>query len=54
MQNPSLLPEVEIPPEMSYTIAYMNLIAYSGMGKNVQCETRAQALLPIKDLVKGI
>ena len=48
------MPEVEIPPEMSYTISYMNLISNSGMGKNVQCETRAQALLPIKDLVKGI
>ena len=51
MKNPSLLAQIEMPPEMCYTMMYMKLIANAGMGKNVQCETRAQALLPVKDLI---
>lgn len=35
MKNPSLLAEIEMPPEMCYTIMYIRLIATSGMGKNV-------------------
>ena len=41
IKNPSLLPEIEMPPEMCYSMMYIRLIAMSGMGKNVQCETRA-------------
>ena len=51
MKNPSLLAEIEMPPEMCYTMMYIRLIAMSGRGKNVQCETRAQALFPMKDLI---
>lgn len=50
-RNPTIVAEIEMPPEMCYTMMYIRMIAMSGMGKNVQCETRAQALLPIKDLI---
>ena len=51
MKNPSVMAEIEMPPEMCYTMMYIRLIGMSGMGKNVQCETRAQALFPMKDLI---
>ena len=51
MRDPHIVAEIEMPPEMCYSMMYIRLIAMSGMGKNVQCETRAQALLPIKDLI---
>jgi hypothetical protein len=35
MKNPSLLAEIEMPPEMCYAMMYMKLIAHAGMGKNV-------------------
>ena len=35
MQNPSLMAEIEMPPEMCYSMMYIRLIAMSGMGKNV-------------------
>lgn len=35
MKNPSLLAEIEMPPEMCYSMMYIRLIAMSGMGKNV-------------------
>ena len=54
MKTPSLVAEIEMPPEMCYTMMYIRLIAMSGMGKNVQCETRAQALLPMKDLAQNL
>lgn len=41
MKNPHLVAEIEMPPEMCYSMMYIRLIAMSGMGKNVQCETRA-------------
>ena len=41
MKTPSLVAEIEMPPEMCYSMMYIRLIAMSGMGKNVQCETRA-------------
>ena len=54
LKNPYLLAEIEMPPEMCYTMMYIRLIAMSGMGKNVQCETRAQALFPMKDLIANM
>ena len=36
-----LVAEIEVPPEMSYTMCYMTMFAHAGMGKNAQCETRA-------------
>ena len=46
-----LMEEINLPPEMAYTMQYMSLVAASGMGKNAQCETRAQALFPMEDLI---
>ena len=54
MRNPMLVSEIEMPPEMCYNNMYIRMIAMSGLGKNVQCETRAQALLPIKDLLTNL
>lgn len=45
------LEEINLPPEMAYTMQYLNLIAAAGMGKNAQCETRAQAIFPMEDLI---
>ena len=36
-----LMAEINMPPEISYVISYINLITNSGMGKNAACETRA-------------
>ena len=54
MSEESKMPEIVLPPEMSYTLQYLNLIASSGIGKNIQCETRAQALFPMKDLIRNM
>ena len=35
LKNPYLLAEIEMPPEMCYTMMYIRLIAMPGMGKNV-------------------
>jgi len=34
MGDDKMMAEITIPAEMSYTMAYMSMIAYSGMGKN--------------------
>jgi hypothetical protein len=54
MGDEKMMAEITIPPEMSYTMAYMSMIAYSGMGKNAQCETRAQAKFPMEDLINNM
>ena len=50
-KDSKLMPEIYVPPEMAYTMQYMMVVANSGMGKNAQCETRAQALFPMEDLI---
>ena len=50
-ESSKLMPEIHVPPEMAYTMQYMMLVASAGMGKNAQCETRAQALFPMEDLI---
>ena len=51
MRDGKLVAEIKVPPQLSYTMCYMSLIAHAGMGKNAQCETRAQAMFPMKDLI---
>ena len=34
MKEDNLVPEINVPPEVSYTMCYMSLIAHAGMGKN--------------------
>ena len=36
-----LMAEIDVPPEVSYTITYIQLIAFAAQGKNASCETRA-------------
>jgi len=54
MNDEKLLPEINMPPEISYIIQYINLISYSGSGKNAICETRAQSLFPLKDAIVNL
>lgn len=54
MGDDKLMPEIDIPPELQYTISYIELIAQAGMGKNASSETRAQALFPIGDVIKNL
>jgi len=51
MVNDKQMPEIDIPPEVAYVISYIQLIAFSGMGKNASSETRAQAIFPIEDVI---
>lgn len=44
MSDDKLMPEIDVTPEVSYTISYIQLLGFSGMGKNANCETRAQAI----------
>lgn len=41
MLDDKLMAEIDVPPEVSYTITYIKLIAYAAQGKNASCETRA-------------
>lgn len=54
MSDEKLMPEIDVPPEVSYTISYIQLIAYSGQGKNANCETRAQAIFPLEDVITNL
>jgi len=47
MNDAKLLAEIDVPPEVSYTISYIFLISYSAQGKNASCETRAQAVFGV-------
>jgi hypothetical protein len=46
--------EIDVPPELSYTINYIELLANCAMGKNATCETRAQAEFPIEDVIENM
>jgi len=41
MNDDRLMAEIDVPPEVSYTITYITLIANAARGKNASCETRA-------------
>ena len=45
---------MQIPPELSYTIEYIKLLAVSGEGKNAATESRAQEKLPIDDILANM
>ncbi len=54
MSDEKLMAEIDVPPEVSYTISYIQLIAFSGQGKNANCETRAQAIFPVQDVIANL
>jgi hypothetical protein len=41
MSDEKKMAEIDVPPEMSYVINYIQLIACATQGKNASCETRA-------------
>ena len=41
MSDEKLMAEIDVPPEVSYTINYIQLISFAAKGKNASCETRA-------------
>lgn len=43
--------EIQIPPELSYTIEYIKLLGYCGEGKNAGTETRAQEKFSLGDII---
>lgn len=47
MNDDRYVQEIHIPPELSYTIEYIKLLANAGEGKNGGTETKAQEKLPI-------
>ena len=51
MSDDKLMAEIDVPPEVSYTISYIQLIAFAAQGKNASCETRAQAVFDIRDVI---
>lgn len=54
MNDEKLVPEIDVPPELSYTITYIQLIAFAAQGKNASCETRAQAVFSIQDVITNM
>lgn len=54
MTDDRYLQEMQIPPELSYTIEYIKLLAVSGEGKNAATESRAQEKLPIEDILANM
>lgn len=54
MNDDKLMAEIDVPPEISYVISYIDLISCSGIGKNSSTETRAQALFPVKDVIMNM
>jgi hypothetical protein len=54
MNDDKLMAEIDVPPEISYVISYIDLISSSGIGKNSSTETRAQALFPVKDVIMNL
>jgi hypothetical protein len=54
MTDDRYLQEMQIPPELSYTIEYIKLLAVAGEGKNAATESRAQEKLPIEDILANM
>lgn len=46
--------EIQIPPELSYTIEYIKILANCGEGKNALTEARAQERLPVDDILENM
>jgi hypothetical protein len=41
MSDDKVVAEIDVPPELSYTITYIQLISNATQGKNAACETRS-------------
>lgn len=54
MGDDRFLQEIQIPPELSYTIEYIKLLATAGEGKNSATESIASDKLPIDDLMANL
>ena len=54
MNDDRYVQEIQIPPELSYTIEYIKLLAYAGEGKNGGTETKAQEKLPVQDILENM
>jgi len=48
MMSSKLVPEIEIPPELTYTIEFIKMMAMAGEGLNAQTEVKAQSLFSVK------
>lgn len=54
MNDDKLLPEIDVPPEVSYAITYIQLLSFAAQGKNASCETRAQAVFDVRDVIANM
>lgn len=54
MADERFLPEIQIPPELSYTIEYIRLLGHNGEGKNSLTEGIASDRLPLDDLIENL
>jgi hypothetical protein len=54
MTDDKFLPEIQIPPELSYTIEYIKTLAFTAEGKNAITETRCQDKLPVQDILDNM
>lgn len=49
-----LLAEIDLPPEICYVMSYIKIICSCGAGRNSATESRAQAMFPIRQLLKNL
>ena len=54
MKDDKYLQEIQIPPELGYTIEYIKLLATGGEGHNSTTEALASDRLPIDDLISNL
>jgi hypothetical protein len=54
MNDDRYVQEIQIPPELSYTIEYIKLLAFCGDGKNALTETISQKKLIIEDITENL
>jgi len=54
MKDDKYLQEIQIPPELGYTIEYIKLLATGGEGHNSTTEAIASDRLPIDDLISNL
>ena len=54
MKDEKFLQEIQIPPELCYTIEYIKLLATAGEGHNSKTEAMASDRFPIDDLISNL
>ena len=54
MGDERFLLEIQIPPELCYTMEYIKLLAKCGEGKNSNTEAIASDKLPLSDLIRNM